>query len=255
MRPKGFSKPLAFLLLFGLSQYKANDSTLSKPRKNVIRVNIINPLLFGETSYVLGYERVLNKHQSMSINVGRVSFDKFLFSGFTGVNNTHLTINNSYNDEGIHTSLDYRFYLKKENKFNAPRGVYIGPYVSYNYFKRVNSWSIVSNAFTGEFTTTLKMNMATVGGELGYQFVLWRRLAIDFILLGPGLTNYRFSSQFSTNLDPSEQYEVLQKLYDKLEAGLIGLGWVMDGDEFVKSGSTNTTSMGFRYMIHIGFCF
>ncbi len=37
---------------------------------------------------------------------------------------------------------EYRFYLKKENKFLAPRGVYLGPYVSYLFFNNERGLTI-----------------------------------------------------------------------------------------------------------------
>jgi len=184
-----------------------------------------------------------------------VDFKKFFFSEFSGINSTYLKINSNYNDFGIHTSLDYRFYLQKENKYPAPRGVYIGPFMSYNFFKRETSWYLESPKFAGDLTTTLKLNILTVGGELGYQFILFKRLAIDFILLGPGIANYRLSANFNTSIDSEDQSLILGKLYSKLEENLIKFGWTANGDDFIKTGSMNTMGAGFRYMIHIGFNF
>lgn len=244
---------LMFLPLTFASQVK--DSNQVKMRKNVVRFNLTNPVFFGESSFLIGYERVLNKHQSMTLNVGNLDFGKFFFTYYDGTSNRLLQITNNTDDRGFHGSLDYRFYLKKENKFYAPRGIYIAPFYSYNFFQRVNSWYLSSNSLNVDFNTTFTMHIHTVGVEMGYQFILWKRLALDFILFGPGIANYGFRTQFSTSLDPEDQREVLQNLFNKLEDKLVGLGWVMDGDDFVKKGSTNTTALGFRYMIHLGFNF
>lgn len=246
---------IGLVCLIPLLSLSQKDSTPVKMKKNVVRINITNPLLFGEYAWLIGYERVINKHQSISLNVGNLSFDKFFFEYYDGTNNKLLQITNNTNDQGFHGSLDYRFYLKKENKFQAPRGIYIAPYYSFNYFQRVNSWHLNSNAFTADFNTTITMQIHTAGVEMGYQFILWKRLALDFILIGPGIANYGFRVNFSTDLDENDEKEVLTNLFSNLEEKLIGLGWVMDGDDLVKNGSTNTTALGFRYMIHLGFCF
>jgi len=49
----------------------AQDSIKSKREfKNTIHFNITNPIIFGGRSLIFGYERVLNKRRSFTINVG-----------------------------------------------------------------------------------------------------------------------------------------------------------------------------------------
>ena len=48
-----------------------------KDLKNTVRINLTNPLIFGERFNVIGYERVINDYQTISVGIGRFSFPKF----------------------------------------------------------------------------------------------------------------------------------------------------------------------------------
>jgi len=247
---------LSLVLLFssaGLS--RAQDSSKVKPRKNVVRFNLTNPMIFGEKSLLVGYERVIGKHMSASINGGQASFRKPTLSVFNFTDSSRIVLDKDYTDKGFTIALDYRFYLKKENKYNSPHGVYIGPYYSITHFERENNWNMSSPHFSGNLKTNLNMNIQMVGIEMGYQFILWKRVALDFILIGPGVTFYNIKTQISTQLDGDENGELLDALKNAIVEKVPGFSNFADNLEFEKSGSTNTMSMGFRYVIHLGFNF
>lgn len=246
----------ALILLTAILNPK-NGFTQEKPKnyknlKNTIRYNITNPIFFGTKSMVFGYERTLGKHQSMSINIGRSSIPKFFEIGPIG---DSIKVIPGSNDKGFNCSIDYRFYLQKENKYDAPHGVYIGPYYSYYFFERENSLEINTSNFNGSVVTDFIINTHTLGAELGYQFILWKRLALDLILIGPGLTNYNLKASINTSLDPNTQSELFQKIHDALSEKILGYNLVLKGNEFEKSGTERTNSIGFRYMINVGFRF
>jgi len=46
----------------------------TKDFKNTTYFNITNPIILGVKSFIFGYERVINKHQTISVNVGKVGF-------------------------------------------------------------------------------------------------------------------------------------------------------------------------------------
>lgn len=220
-------------------------------RKNTVYVNLTNPLIFGDRAFVVGYERVIGKHQSFTFNIGRMSLP-----AFGGASNTDsLKLVKNSNDKGFHISADYRFYLSKENKYDAPRGVYIGPFYSFNSFSRSNEWVLNSEDFDGNVNTNLKLSFHTVGAELGYQFVLWKRVALDFVLLGPGIANYKIKAGLNTTLSPDEASLFFDQLNEYLSDKIPGYNLVINEGEFQKSGSVKTTTAGFRYMINIGFRF
>jgi hypothetical protein len=241
----------------GLELQVNPDSIISKPEKvfkNTVRYNLTNTLMFGIKTVIVGYERTLGDHQSISINVGQLTLPEFNIIKFN-VADTIIQSSKDVNQKGYHASVDYRFYLKHENKNKAPRGVYLAPYYSYNYFERTKTWTLNSTLFQGDVSTKFSLTMHTVGGELGYQFVLWKRLAIDCILLGPGVTSYSVKAKLSTSLDPDDEALLFKKINDALADKIPGYSVVIDDVEFEKSGSVSTTSIGFRYMIQLGFRF
>jgi hypothetical protein len=253
---KKYVSYIVFALFLGIlcpfSSYAQEKTKENKSFKNTIRFNITNPMIFGVKSMVFGYERTLGKHQSMSINFGRSSIPKFFELGPIG---DSIQVIPGSKDKGFNGSIDYRFYLQKENKYDAPRGVYIGPYYSYYFFERENSLEINTSNFNGSVVTDFKINTHTLGAQLGYQFILWKRLALDLILIGPGLTNYNLKASINTSLDPNTQSELFQKIQDALSEKIPGYNLVLKGNEFEKSGTERATSFGFRYMINVGFRF
>ena len=249
---------LLYLSMSGIVLH-AQDS-LSKEKKparalkNTIRFNVSNPLIFGSGSVIFGYERTIGQHQSISIDIGNVYFREPHILPFD-YNGTYIQVNKSMKDFGFHTAIDYRFYLRKENKYPSPRGVYLAPFYSYNFFSRENTWTLQTKNFNGDLTTTYKLQLNTVGCELGYQFILWKRLALDLILMGPGITFYNISSTINTSLNPDDESELFKKLNEVISERIPGYNLAIDGSEFEKKGSINTLSLGFRYMVHLGFRF
>lgn len=251
----------ALVYLFCVSVLPSFNSLLAqdsvphkKERKNIVRFNLSNPVILNTKCLVFGYERVIGKHQSFSVNFGQISLPQpYAFS--KDRDGKRYELKSSSTEMGFHISADYRFYLKKENKFNAPHGVYIAPYYSFNYFERENTWALTSNGVTGNLISNFTFNMHTVGGELGYQFILWKRVALDLILFGPGISHYSIKTTFNTELEPGEKTEMLQELGDALRERIPGFDLVFDGAEYQRSGTNSTMAMGFRYMVHLGFNF
>ena len=228
------------------------EKKTERAHNNIIRFNITNPVIFGGRSIIFGYERVLGKHRSFSVNIGQTGFPTLNL-----INADSLRANSILGEKGFHVSGDYRFYLSKENKYNAPRGVYIGPYYSYNYFERKNSWTLKSTsggtAQTVESKTSLSIH--GIGFELGYQFIFWDRLALDMILLGPGIAAYNLKASLGSNLSDADKQKFYENLNQALAEKFPGYNMVIDEGEFQRKGSTNTTSFGYRYMVLIGYRF
>jgi hypothetical protein len=231
-----------------LSGQEKKDS--AKIFKNTIRINLTSPMIFGDKYNVIGYERVIRPHQSFTINMGRFSLPKFVDPDLDSV-----SLQRETSDKGFTVAADYRFYLRKENKYSAPRGVYIGPYYAFNAFNRTNTWIVQTDNGPENVETKINLNMNMVGGQLGYQFVIKNRLALDLILMGPGVWFYNLNTNMTTTLDEADQEKLIQKINEMLAAKLPGHEITIPTGEINKSGSIRTSTAGFRYIIHIGFRF
>jgi hypothetical protein len=256
---KGFKGLFVLGIVLALCSFKVSAQTsdsLYKPErefKNTIHFNITNPLIFGGKSIIFGYERVLKNNKSFSINVGQAALPTFNF-----VDSDGLKAKSILSEGGLHISGDYRFYLGKLNKYSAPRGVYVGPYYSYNSFDKKHSWEFTRQGNTPlTVDSDLNIKIHTVGFELGYQFVFWKRLSVDMILIGPGVAGYKLKADIGGNLTEEERQLFFDKLNEALKDKFPGYsGSIGDSDgEFQKKGYKSTTSVGYRYLIQVGYRF
>jgi hypothetical protein len=241
-----------FCLMNVSGQDYKSDSAWKHSRKNIVRYNISSALLYGfDKGVILGYERVLKPNQSISFNIGTVALPKL-----TSIGSDSITFNKDVKNSGFNASLDYRFYLGKINKYNAPRGVYIGPWYSYNRFTRDNTWNLIrSSGSPKNITANTDFNVHSFGVDLGYQFIFWDRLAVDLVMIGPGMGLYNVNAKFDTNLTTEEREQLQQLLTDALENKFPGMNFVFNDKTLDANGALNVTSLGYRYIIHIGFRF
>jgi hypothetical protein len=239
---------LAIQVFFLPCQAQVADSTA--PLKNVIRLNLSNPLIFGIRNNVVGYERILKKSQSFSVNMGRFSIPKF-----EPIFRDSFQLQKNYKDNGYHFSVDYRWYLVNENKYDAPLGLFIGPYYAYNYLKRENCWTIGKSSYDNELISDLSVNMHLIGIQLGCQFVIWKRLTLDVIFMGPGVWFFDVKSKTSSTLDQDESQLFYQQLNEQLKDNIPGYNRFIDGNEFSQKGSARTGKFGYRYLVNLGYRF
>jgi hypothetical protein len=136
--------------------------------------------------------------------------------------------------------------------------VYIGPYASHNSFNKKKSWDYTNEdtgiTKTAEAESSIKINQ--IGVQLGYQFVFWKRFSVDLILLGPGIASYKIDANVG-GLSDEDKQKFFEKLDEALKEKFPGYdGLNIDGDgNFEKDGAVSTTSLGFRYMIMVGYRF
>jgi hypothetical protein len=231
--------------------YSQKQDSLKKDRKNSIKFNLTNPMFFGSNNYIVGYERTIGKHQSFSLHVGTFSLGRIISFDTDSIKG----LSKKVNSVGVSLSGDYRFYLAKENKYNSPHGLYIGPYFAVNSFKRNFEFSANTEAFTGQLNADFRFVVSTLGFQLGYQFVFWDRVSLDMILFGPGVSVYKLKAGLSTSLSVEQEAELFKKINEKLGEKIPGYSLVINPGEFEKSGSIKTTSIGYRYIVMIGFRF
>jgi hypothetical protein len=89
--------------------------------------------------------------------------------------------------------------------------------------------------------------------ELGYQFVFWKRVSLDMILVGPGISSYSLKASLGADLSEQDRQKFFQKLNEALAEKFPGYNNIIDGDKFQRKGSSNTTDIGYRYMVMVGY--
>jgi hypothetical protein len=255
---KWFKGLLTLAIVYALGSFTTNAQTsdnMDKPEsefKNTIHFNVTNPMIFGNKSIIFGYERILKNDQSFSINIGQTGFPTLNI-----IDSEELKANTILSEKGFHISGDYRFYLSKLNKYSAPRGVYIGPYYGYNSFDKEHNWTLNTENSGGEVdvNSTLGLTINTVGVELGYQFVFWKRFSVDMILLGPGVGFYKWDLSLDTNLSAEDSALFFEKLNAALEENFPNYDGTLGEGDVQKKGAKSTTGLGYRYMVQIGYRF
>jgi uncharacterized protein DUF3575 len=241
------------LLVFAVTICTAQKDSTKQVRqyKNVIRYNLSGALIFGIDRYlVFGYERVIKPNQTISVNVGGVKLPKLI-----SVNTDSFSLQKDSKSNGFNVSVDYRFYLGKENKFAAPRGAYIGPYYSYNNFTRDNQWQYTKGSGNSFVNTHTTLNINTVGFQFGYQFLLWKRMALDFALVGPGFGFYNYKANIESNVSAENKQELLDGLKEVLTQKFPGMNFVFADKQIDADGVMKANTLGYRYIIHIGYAF
>ena len=231
---------------------QVKDTAVAKPAKpvkefkNTIKINLTSWILY-QNGFQLNYERILSKKRSITVWGGPIQFPMP-----TIISNSSLQFDQNKQKSGFTIGADYRFYLAKENKYDAPHGVYLAPYVSYYHFNNQKSGKDTVSGDPLTLNTTL--NMLNIGGELGYQFVIKNRFVIDCVLVGPALTSYYFNIKLEGS-NPADQNEQIKAIFDALKEKYPVLKDLSSSEGISKSGISNFWSLGFRYAIHIGYRF
>lgn len=241
---------LLFLLMTGAVIAQV-DTSKEKQYKNVIRYNLSSAMVFGIDKYIVfGYERVIAPRQSFSVNLGRASMPKI-----TSLLTDSFSVEKDQKRSGYNISVDYRFYLARENKYLPPHGFYVGPYYSYNHFETENDWIHKNNNASNNITSKTNFNINTIGFELGYQLILWKRFAIDLVMVGPGLGFYKYKATFDGNIDPAKKEQLFDGLKQLLVQKYPGMNFVFSDTEIESDGVMTKSTIGYRYLIQIGFVF
>jgi predicted nucleic-acid-binding protein len=230
------------------ASFAQRQDSLTLIRKNILKFNL-TANSFLDNAILFEYERVLKNNQTISIQAG---YNEAPFASLLDSARLETDLKKS----GWSATVDYRFYLKKENKYAAPRGIYLAPFMSYHHF--INERSLEVQSETGTYEPVVldsKTNLFSVGGEIGYQFIIKNRWSIDLILLGPSITNYNLKMNLTGNLPEQELNDDLQEILSGMLDNYPFIGDLLDDNTAQANGRVNTWDLGFRYSIHVGFCF
>jgi len=239
---------LSFLLLLFSGSVLCGQE-LKPYHKNVIKFNP-TPMIWSTHNVTLSYERYLWKNQTACITLGYLALPK-LFPDNIG-NILALSGRQKY---GVNVCLEYRFYLSKRNARPTPDGVYIAPYASYYGYHFKNDFNIINSSADSAGMIKGTYYIFNLGVELGYQFVFWKRLTLDFVLIGPAVSYYGGSTIISGNINRAEMQEVYQEIYEKLQSQFPPMNNLFVSHDFQNSGQLSLFSVGFRYLVQVGFHF
>jgi len=243
---------VAFLMvLFSESVYSQvqKDSTVvpkEKSLNNVVKINLSSWILYTN-GVQLAYERVLSPKRSITVFGGIISFPVP-----SRIANSSLSFTDDKTKSGFAIGAEYRFYLAKENKYPAPRGIYLAPFISYYHFNNVRSGHDSTNSDNLTLNTTV--NFFNIGGELGYQFVIKKRFVVDCIMFGPALSSYHFDIKLDGS-SSGNQNEKAQAILEALKDKFPLLKDLTNGSGVSSNGVSTSWSAGFRYCIMIGYRF
>jgi hypothetical protein len=235
-----------FLLFLTLSAPLQAQTQSDSTRKNTIKLDLTSYWLY-RNAIVFSYERTVKPTQTYMITAGIQQFPSL--GALDSINVTRNTSASGYKFGG-----EYRFYLKKENKYHAPRGVFIGPYTTFLNFSNKRALEIDNNGVIEHADFTTKLNVINIGVELGYQFVLNNRWTLDFIFVGPSISYYNAKMTLDGNFtfDPEElENNFVNALMDRFP----GLEDLVNEENVTSKGRISSWGYGYRFQFHAGYHF
>jgi hypothetical protein len=203
----------------------AQDDEEDQPGKNIIKTNVAGLAL---RNYNLTYERMLSKKTSFNLGFRSMPSGPVLFKDM---------IINSIEEQGTSTNLDARkevesirmsnFAVTPEIRFYAgKRGYGHGFYFSlfYRYARHelgnisVDYENNAGSTSTATLTGSLTSN--TGGFMLGSQWVIGKRVVLDWWILGPhfGVGKGTLTGTNSTPISSADQSSLRTELEDVLDA-------------------------------------
>ncbi|MBX2964403.1 MAG: DUF3575 domain-containing protein [Cyclobacteriaceae bacterium] len=216
-------------------------------RKNIIKLDLTSHLWY-KNAIVLAYERVTKPNQSFVVTAGFQQFQPFTRFG------QNILVTSEANSSGFRVGGDYRFYLKKENKYLAPRGVYVGPYFTYHTFSNDHNIEVNNNGTPENGSIAMDLNVGNIGVQLGYQFVLNNRWTIDLVFIGPSVSHYEAKIGIDGNFTIVPD-EIAGQLIDALIDRFPGFKELVETGEVTSNGKMDTWAYGYRYQIQVGYHF
>lgn len=213
-------------------------------RNQVVKL-VLTPNLIYSSAFVGSYERVMKENQTLSLTGGVAEFPK-LFGG-----SNRFTVDRESSSSGFVAGVDYRFYMKKENRFVAPHGVYIGPYINYYNFHNDRQIRQSSAAVGSDLRLVTDVAFLNVGGQIGYQFVVNDRWTFDFIFFGPSISNYYLKLDLEGNFSPDEENEVIEEILEQFPL----LKSLLDDETVTLHGTNSKWAPGYRFTAMIGYKF
>lgn len=163
---------------------------------NVVKLGLSN---IGLAQVNLEYERVLTSQTSalgeitfkIPLSLPDAFFDRIESAG--SGNNIQFE---SGKLKGFTFAGEYRFYVKGD----APQGFYVAPYLKLNNnrFDVIGSYNN-SNNINVDASAGLGLFTASIGGNIGYQWLIADKVTVNWNIFGLGIGRSRISGEFTVD--------------------------------------------------------
>jgi hypothetical protein len=217
--------------------------------RNVIKFNPTPMLALDLRNVTFAYERLLKNNQSMAFQAGYLVFN---LAEDTLAGLIKITDRSRF---GVNLAVDYRYYPFQRNKRPAPDGLYVGGYAQYYGLRAENKFDILPLEIDEEGKIISSMNFTNLGVEIGYQFVFWERMTLDFILFGPSMSLFSGNLTIEGDLSQEQIENIDEELVNKLVDRFPFMAMIYSPDNLKFTGDKTSFGTGFRYSIQIGFHF
>jgi len=207
-------------LIFGFMLPVLGQETSPNSEMNNEVGIILSDVINGSLS--LNYERALGKHISVGLIAGyKTEQGLIALSGL----DTDFVKTGDINYSGTRFIPEFRYYLTEKGQ-GMLSGFYFGAYLKFiNFTSDIDGIFISSEGENFDFLYEGKINVASFGLMVGYKLKISDRFNIDFLIAGPGASNYNF--RLKNIIPPPDEFydalnEALKKysLFDLLNADL-----------------------------------
>jgi hypothetical protein len=190
-------------------------------QKNVIKLGI-SGVAYGDFS--LSYERVIAPKGALNVTFGYMNPNSSLIRYTSFMSGSEdVGLNKLY--DGFHTSVDYKFYVGKKD---APKGFYLAPYLRYFNYK----FLMIDKIDGDYFDVNSKIQSVGLGFQMGYHWVVYDKISIDWYFLGIGVEYITPKLVYTTDQEDFDYKSIV----DNVVAVFDGWGY------FQKRLKTNPTS-------------
>ena len=144
-----------------------------------------SPLGVAFGKLTLGGEYSIRKKQSITFNVGIP----------TGIQRNFDADNNTADVKSKTTSVmaGYRFYLGK----SSMKGFYFEPYLKYLNNKLEGTFNYNNDSPPSIYKASNDISTFGIGGQLGFQVLIAKRIVLDFFLVGPEANTAKENGSFT----------------------------------------------------------
>jgi hypothetical protein len=167
----------------------------------------------GALNASFGYERKIAPRLSLNIGLSGLASPKV----FERPALTTLSIGRF---SGFAITPELRFYVRKNT--TAFKGFYAAPYFRYSAYKVplvFSSLGMLPVVAEGK----MYLRNYSAGVQLGYQWLLGRKIVVDWFFFGPKITRQIVGTKFNLNVDKQYLVESIRayETYDILRTGLV----------------------------------